>query len=121
MPEAPLDLQAETASREYSVAAQRLTPLQRAALIVLLIAAGVAFAFGGFILWGWITQGPVRPDFAGLQGEALQAALERYRTLVAMHDTRFEKMFTVVVLSAVVPIITLLLGYLFGRNFDGDG
>lgn len=65
---------------------------------------------------------------AGLQDRWAKATrvetpkvVESFGTLVKIHNDGFRDMFQLVVLSALVPIFTLLAGYVFGKRDSSPG
>ena len=62
----------------------------------------------GLIVWQWITTAPRPP------GVLNEQSLNAYRTLAELHRARFRELFQSVVVSAFLPPVTLVVGYLFG-------
>ena len=91
-----------------------LEPLQRAALLSALGIGVLIVAISVPLIVGWLLQAPQPPQLAGLDDAATKRALETYRELVQIHESAAQGRFDTIVLKALLPILTLTLGYVFG-------
>lgn len=89
---------------------RKLEPLQNAALWILLSLIVIGVVLTGMILGQWLYAAPVPPSGADLTEDHLQA----YQKLTELHQQQHREMFQVVVASAFLPLVTAVLGYLFG-------
>src|SRR5262245_61624234 len=73
-------------------------------------------AVGTFVAWFWTV--PTPADARQLLGSTAPDgdALDILIRLRADHLNHYREMFQLVVLSGLVPLFTLLAGYMFGRN-----
>jgi len=78
-------------------------------------------AFGCLLSWA-VTQ-PTLADARSLAGSAPdgQPTLQVFTQLRDDHAKNYRDMFQAVVLSGLVPLFTLLAGYVFGRGRAGSG
>ncbi|MCD0164235.1 hypothetical protein [Deinococcus sp. 12RED42] len=60
------------------------------------------------ILWHWLTTMPPLPSTTD------EASLTRYQRLTELHQQHHRDMFQVMVTSAFLPLVSAVLGYLFG-------
>jgi hypothetical protein len=96
-----------------------LEPLQRAALWVALGVGVMILLVGAPLAIAWVTGGPPAPKLEGLTPEVAKAVIEQYRALVQIHDEAARARFDEIVLKALLPILTLVLGYVFGSQRNG--
>lgn len=97
---------------------RKLEPLQNAALSILLALILVGVGLTGMILGQWLYGAPKPPE--GLQN-LTDEHLQVYQKLTEMHQQQHREMFQVVVASAFLPLVTAVLGYLFGiQRRSGD-
>ncbi|GAA5501359.1 hypothetical protein Dxin01_01091 [Deinococcus xinjiangensis] len=97
---------------------RKLEPLQNAALSILLALIVVGVGLTGMILGQWLYGAPKPPE--GLQN-LTDEHLQVYQKLTEMHQQQHREMFQVVVASAFLPLVTAVLGYLFGiQRRSGD-
>jgi hypothetical protein len=97
-----------------------LEPLQRAALwsalgigvLILLIATPLTI--------GWLIGAPPAPSLEGLTPEQSKVAVDTYRELVQIHEAAAQTRFDTIILKALLPILTLTLGYVFGSQLKRD-
>ena len=97
-----------------------LEPLQRAALLSALGIGVLIVAISVPLIVGWLLQAPQPPQLAGLDDAATKRALETYRELVQIHESAAQGRFDTIVLKALLPILTLTLGYVFGSQAKRD-
>ena len=69
------------------------------------------------LIVGWLLQ---PPQLAGLDEAATKRALDTYRELVQIHESAAQGRFDTNVLKALLPILTLTLGYVFGSQAKRD-
>ena len=87
--------------------------------------------FGASFLVAWITTRPDLADAVKLLAPATDAAttqrvapervIELLGELQQAHFEQFRNLFQVVVLSGLVPLFTLLAGYVFGKSKNAGG
>lgn len=97
-----------------------LEPLQRAALWSALGIGVLIAAISIPLIVGWLLQAPQPPQLAGLDDAATKRALDTYRELVQIHESAAQGRFDTIVLKALLPILTLTLGYVFGSQAKRD-
>ncbi len=71
--------------------------------------------FAGILLTYYLRHLPPAPPEAGLSVDQLKAALEQHRVVLEQYRDSLSFIFDLMVTRTVLPLITLLLGYLFGR------
>lgn len=86
----------------------RLNPLQNAAYTLLRFTGLVVAVLAAFILGHWLLAAPPIPTTLN------ETTLSAYQTLSERHDQQHREAFQTVVASALLPIVTALVGYLFG-------
>jgi hypothetical protein len=62
---------------------------------------------------------PDVPHVGGKGDADAKTAIENYRVLADAHVERATKLFDVVVVKALLPVFTAILGYIFGSRKDG--
>ena len=97
-----------------------LDPLQRAALWSALGIGVLIAAISIPLIVGWLLQALQSPQLAGLDEAATKRALDMYRELVQIHESAAQGRFVTIVLKALLPILTLTLGYVFGSQAKRD-
>lgn len=84
----------------------------RLASRLLWVICGLAVVFFGF--W-WLTR-PTLAEVRPLAGSDPKEVLETLRNLQRDHFDQFRDLFQLIVLSGLVPLFTLLVGYVFGAR-----
>jgi hypothetical protein len=77
-------------------------------VMILLVGAPLTIA--------WVTGGPPPPRLEGLSPDAAKTILEQYRQLVQIHEETARARFDEIVLKALLPILTLVPGYVLGSQ-----
>ena len=112
--EATRDLREE--DKEKSGTLKEVTPLQRAGIDLTKWILGAIFIAILLIGYGWMFGGPDPPVVHETANKG-KAVAENYK---ALRETYLEngpkELFNVVVTSGLLPILTLLLGYIFGTQ-----
>lgn len=85
-----------------------LTGLQSAALWVLIALLACMLTLSAALLWAWQRGAPAPPTATDT------ASLEAYRLLSEIHQGRYREMFQLLVVTTLLPLTTLVAGYLFG-------
>jgi hypothetical protein len=93
-----------------------LEPLQLAALWAALGIGVLILVIAIPLTIDWLLGAPAAPDLKGLTQEQTQNAIENYRTLVQIHEAAAQTRFDTIILKALLPVLTLTLGYLFGTQ-----
>jgi hypothetical protein len=93
-----------------------LEPLQLAALWAALGIGVLILVIAIPLTIDWLLGAPNAPDLKGLTQEQTQNAVETYRTLVQIHEAAAQTRFDTIILKALLPVLTLTLGYLFGTQ-----
>ncbi len=97
---------------------RKLEPLQNAALWILAALLAIGVILTAMILGQWLYGAPQPP--AGLQN-LTDEHFQVYQKLTELHQQQHREMFQVVVASAFLPLVTAVLGYLFGiQRRSGD-
>jgi hypothetical protein len=97
-----------------------LQPLQRAALWVALGLGVLIVIIAAPLTIGWLVYAPQPPRLEGLTQEQVVAAVATYRELVQIHENAAQARFDTIILKALLPILTLTLGYVFGSQQRRD-
>jgi hypothetical protein len=97
-----------------------LQPLQRAALWVALGLGVLIVVIAAPLTIGWLVNAPQPPNLEGLTPEQITAAVATYRDLVQIHENAAQARFDTIILKALLPILTLTLGYVFGSQQRRD-
>ncbi len=77
-------------------------------LWILLVAAGLVIFY--------LTHLPAQPSLSGLTPAQAKDALDLYKQVYDQYRQTLTDVFDLLVTRTVLPIVTLLLGYLFGRT-----
>lgn len=120
---APPDMAMQTLGVDRDISADTvrpLEPLQRAALWSALGIGVLIAAISIPLIVGWLLQAPQPPLLAGLDDAATKRAVDTYRELVQIHESAAQGRFDTIVLKALLPILTLTLGYVFGSQAKRD-
>lgn len=121
----PGDRVVEIESREVLAAGGRagevrpLQPIQRAGLWMATLVALIIVAVAAPILVGWATRAPAPPDLAGLEPAAARVAVENYQALSSAWSDTARALFEETVVRTLLPVFTLILGYVFGSQGRG--
>lgn len=94
----------------------KLEPLQLAADTVLLCLLVIGLILTAVILSFWSFRAPPYPAGAALT----EVSMQLYERLSDPHQQRHRELLHVVVASAFLPLVTALIGYLFGVQSSGN-
>ena len=119
MPESP-GLQQRTAEVSTqnigSLQAEPPSFLERWGVVFLAWIGGWILVTGtGLVAWYLVHQ-PPSPNLNGLSADGIRSALETQKLLSDQWRESLTNTFDLLITKTVVPIATLLLGYLFGRS-----
>ena len=92
------------------------TFLERWGVILLTCAGAWVLAVGTTILVYYVRNAPALPDLAHLSPDQVQQALNVHKQVQDQWRDSLTSIFDLLVTRTVLPIITLLLGYLFGKE-----
>lgn len=103
---------------------ERLTALQQAGMKILLWVGVVSSLVLLGLVFQWISHSPRVPTLSVNSTDSQQmanakAALENYKTASDLAWEGPARLFDVVILKVLYPLITLVLGYIFGTRVAG--
>lgn len=64
------------------------------------------------MVYSWLFLGPNYPQYN--DQVATEVVVQQYQRLAELHQQRHREMFQVVIAAAYIPLVTAVLGYLFG-------
>ncbi len=89
----------------------RLTPTQEAGMKLALWVGIVILMVIGFVCVDWVCTIPPRPALG-----ATRDIIDNYKDLRSAATDDASKLFTLVVLTSLLPVFTAILGYIFGSK-----
>jgi hypothetical protein len=92
------------------------TFLERWGVVFLAIAGGWILVVGLVLLTYYLCNLPALPNTTGLAPDQIQSALATHKQLSDEWRDELVSIFDLLVTKTVLPIVTLLLGYLFGKS-----
>lgn len=69
-----------------------------------------------FLLWYYVKHLPVAPSTAGLSAAQVKDVLETQKAVYDQYRQSLTDVFDLLVTRTVLPLLALLLGYLFGKT-----
>jgi hypothetical protein len=112
-----LDLREEakqTPSEEVRV--ERLTGLQRAGVMIIAVIGVCIIIVTALVAVDWVVGGPPPPANLPPDSQLAQARIEDWQSLREADLERPKQLFELIVQSALLPLFTLIAGYLFGQH-----
>ena len=107
---------------EASVGTIQIAPpsfLERWGVIFLAVFGIWIVLVGTIILVYFLWRQPLPPTLAGLSGDQLQTTLAAHKALSDQWRDNLNYIFDLLVTKTALPLVTLLLGYLFGKGRPG--
>ena len=104
---------------EFSGDAVRIAPptfLERWGVYFVAVIVLWILAIGSWLLYAYLRHAPALPAATGLSPEQLKQAIAAHRELSSEWLAEFTPVFDLLVTKTMLPIVTLLLGYLFGKT-----
>ena len=92
------------------------TFLERWGIVLLAWAGGWILAVGSAILIYFLWKQPTVPNIAGQTADQVKETLSIHKQLYEQWHDSLTYIFDLLVTKTVLPIVTLLLGYLFGKS-----
>jgi hypothetical protein len=92
------------------------TFLERWGVLFLACAGGWVIAIGTTMVVYYFLKAPAVPDLSHLTPDQAQQALSIHKQLQDQWRESLTALFDLLVTRTVLPIVTLLLGYLFGKK-----
>jgi hypothetical protein len=92
------------------------TFLERWGIVLLACAGGWIILVGSAILTDYFLHQPAMPTLTGLSPDQVREALSIHKELHQQWMESLTSVFDLLVTKTVLPIVTLLLGYLFGKT-----
>jgi hypothetical protein len=77
---------------------------------------GMDFAVGSALLIYFIWKQPEMPSMTGQTADQITQALSVHKQLLDQWGESLTRIFDLLVTKTMLPIVTLLLGYLFGKS-----
>jgi hypothetical protein len=105
-----------TDARANLEAIKPLEPLQQVGIWLAIAVGVVIIAVSIPILICWLTGAPTMPDLHNLTTEQATIVIGNYKSLSSIWNENAKSMFEEIVVKALLPIFTLVLGYLFGAR-----
>ena len=68
------------------------------------------------LLWYYVRNMPSTPSTAGMSAAQVKDALDTHKAIYDQYRQSLTDVFDLLVTRTVLPIVTLLLGYLFGKS-----
>lgn len=102
--------------RETQGVFREVTGLQRSGLYLAWAILAIILVAVLVVGLDWIVGGPTIPDVPITNDEGAKATVENFKTLRDADLDRPRQLFTLVVTGGLVPLFTLLLGYIFGSQ-----
>ena len=96
------------------------TFLERWGVVFLACGGGWILLVGTSLFLFYLWKQPPSANLSGLQGEALRDALAMHKEALDQWRDSLTFIFDLLVTRTVLPIVTLLLGYLFGKARPGE-
>jgi hypothetical protein len=96
--------------------AAKATFLERWGVVFLACAGGWIMLIGTAVLTFYFWGQPALPNLSGLSADQVREALAAHKELHDQWQNSITTVFDLLVTKTVLPIVTLLLGYLFGRR-----
>ena len=90
--------------------------LERWGVLFLAFFGGWILLIGTVLLAFYLTHEPPPPNLAGLSGDAVRDALNNYKLLEDQWRDSLNYIFDLLITKTALPLVTLLLGYLFGKG-----
>ena len=113
---------AETVLREVGTTSVQPTFVQRAGLwLAAGVGALIALVTLGVLVFLWVHSPPM-PQAASLKDAVVaKETLANYKELSGIAIKGAQDVFTTIGVSALLPVLTAILGYIFGRGGKDDG
>ena len=92
------------------------TFLERWGVVFVAWVGGWILLVGSGMLVYFLLHQPVQPNLAGLSVDQIQGALSSHKQLLDQWRDSLTFIFDLLVTKTALPILTLLLGYLFGKR-----
>ena len=108
---------------EASVGTIQIAPpsfLERWGVIFLAVFGIWIVVVGTIILIDFLLRQPLPPTLTGLAGDQLQATLAAHKALADQWRDNLSYIFDLLITKTALPLVTLLLGYLFGKGRPGS-
>lgn len=90
--------------------------LERWGVVFVAWIGGWILLTGSVICAYYLWKQPLSPSLAGLTPDQAQAVLSTHKLLVDQWRDSLNYVFNLLITNTALPIVTLLLGYLFGRG-----
>lgn len=113
----PMDLERVAISEDLAGLTSDVPPtfLERWGVVFLAIAGGWILFVGLVLLAYFLWKLPALPNTVGLAPDQVQSALATHKQIGDQWRDQLTAIFDLLVTKTVLPIVTLLLGYLFGK------
>jgi hypothetical protein len=112
-----LDLREEVRqTTQEDLKVQSLTGLQRAGVLIIAIIGFCIIIVTALVAVDWIMGGPPPPANLPKDSQLAQARIEDWQALREADLERPKQLFDLIVLKALLPLFTLIVGYLFGQH-----
>ena len=101
-----------------AVGTVRIAPpsfLERWGFLFLAFFGGWIIVVGTILLVFFLTHQPAAPNLTGLSSEGVRDALSSYKLLEDQWRESLTYIFDLLITKTALPLVTLLLGYLFGK------
>ncbi len=85
-------------------------------VVLLGLTLGFALVFAAILLVYYLRHLPAMPSQTGAAAGDIKAALDLHKSLIDQYRDTVSFIFDLVVTKTLLPLITLLLGYLFGKT-----
>jgi len=95
---------------------QPMTQLQWAGVTLAIVCFVCILVVTILVAFDWVVGGPSPPTTLPGDPEQAQMRIENWQALREADLERPKELFNLVVLSALLPLLTLLVGYLFGQQ-----
>jgi hypothetical protein len=103
---------------EFSDDAVRIAPptfLERWGIYLVAVIVLWILVVGSWLLYAYLRHAPALPATSGMSPDQVKQAIATHRDLSSEWLEEFTPVFDVLVTKTMIPIVTLLLGYLFGK------
>jgi hypothetical protein len=114
MSAAPTERIPEFSSGEVKIAPP--TFLEKWGVIFVAVAGLWILCIGSWLLFAYLHHAPSLPNTSGMSAEQVKQAIATHRDLSSEWLNEFTPVFDLLVTKTTLPLITLLLGYLFGKT-----
>jgi hypothetical protein len=105
-----------SATNAGEISIVRPTFLERWGVVFVAFAGGWILLVGSGILIYFLRNQPALPNLSGLTADQAKDALNNYKQLYEQWRDSQTYIFDMLVTKTALPLVTLLLGYLFGKG-----